>query len=165
MPDAIVRSTISEKLIEDLCALIAHGSYPAAACAALGVSHATWWRWMKAGAADHENGVDSIWRELFLRVRQAEAQSEIFAVESLRTHFAKDSRAVMAFLSRRFGERWSEKRYIRVAVEKEMAAMMRELSEGLPPDVFNMILQVLGSVEESREAESGISLDEDLGGQ
>ena len=163
MPDAIVRSTISEELIKRLCELIARGNYPATACKALGISHSSYWRWMKAGTADHENGVDSIWRRLYLGVRRAEAFAEAYAVDSLRSHMARDSRAALAYLSRRFPENWSERRFIKIAVEKELTAFMRELQEGLPPDVFNMILEVTSSIEAAHEAESGVGLDDDLG--
>jgi hypothetical protein len=163
MPDEIVRANlISEKFIADFCALVAQGNYYITACHALGISRSTFWRYMHQGQLDDEEGRDTLFRKLFVGVRRADAAAEVYALQCLSGHFTRDARAAVMFLARRYPDRWSERKYVRVAVEREITSLMHELEVGLPPDAFALVVQVLASVEAAREADAGADeLDED----
>lgn len=81
---------------------IRDGSYVETAAEAGGISKATFYHWMERGEAD-EAGEFS---DFFYAVRAASAQAEIDAVRQLRAAAERSWQAAVAFLERRFPERW-----------------------------------------------------------
>jgi len=93
-----------------------------------------------------------IYRELYERVLQADAAAESFALEVWRGHYLKDSKAAKEFLARRYPDRWSERRYIKLAVDREVENMLKALQQRLPEDVFAIVMRELIAIDEEQNS-------------
>lgn len=91
-----------------------------------------------------------IYRELYERVLQADGAAESFALEIWRGHYLKDSKAAKDFLARRYPDRWSERRYIKLAVDREVENMLKALQARLPEDIFSIVIRELVAIEEEQ---------------
>jgi transposase-like protein len=85
-----------------IVAAIRAGNYAETSARSAGISPATYYRWLKRGA-DEEAG---IYRELLDEVRLAEADAEVHAVATIRKAMPKDWRAALAYIERRYPDRW-----------------------------------------------------------
>lgn len=127
-----------ESLIEELLNYIEVGNYVPTACAAVGISPTTYYRWLTAGQnvddtiSDRDDYDDMKERmldgELVLdfdmfavrswvfreRVLQAAARSEAYAVATIRKQMPNQWTAAMTFLERRFPNRWKRREQIDV---------------------------------------------------
>lgn len=105
----------SAKLIE----LIKHGNYVETAAAATGIDQRTYYGWVAIGkAVNIEYGSDSeLWPaelsphavacgHLFQGIRMATAEAEATAVLHIKAAMPKHWQAAMAYLERRFPDRW-----------------------------------------------------------
>lgn len=125
-----------ERMVAEICELIEVGNYVPTACAAVGISESTYYRWLSDGLAvedmiaSREDGDDLRDRmrqgELVIgltpvqvrswefrdRVLRASARSEAFAVAMVRKHMPDQWTAAMTFLERRFPGRWKRKEQI-----------------------------------------------------
>ena len=54
---------------------------------------------------------------------------------------------------RRFNARWASKRYIQIAVEKEIEGMLRELQKLLPSDTYCQVIDALASLQQQQETQ------------
>ena len=96
---------LTPKVQEALVRAIQAGNYATVAVSYAGISRATFYRWMQQGQAD-ETGP---FREFYNAIRQAETQAEVRAVAILQGHMQDSWQAVVAFLERRFPDRWGRK--------------------------------------------------------
>lgn len=129
------------------CNIVSHGNYYTTACRAMKISEQTFQSWMRLGKKS-ESG---IYRELYEKVLQADAAAEAFALEKWRGHFDRDPRASREFLSRRYPDRWAERKFIKLAVDREIEGMMKELQQRLPEDVFALVMNELAAIEREQE--------------
>ncbi len=76
------------------------------ACRAAGVSRSTYYRWKARGEREHTGE----YHDFVQALRAAEAEAEVHAVVVIRkAMYGGDWRASLAFLERRFPDRWSKR--------------------------------------------------------
>jgi AcrR family transcriptional regulator len=100
------KSKLNQDLIAKVVKLIETGNYANVVARSVGVSEATFYRWLAEG----EDASDGLKREFFEAVTRARATAEINAVKSFRSAFDEDWRSVAEFLSRRYPQRWAKNR-------------------------------------------------------
>lgn len=130
------------------CEVIAHGNYYTTACKLFRLSESTFQSWMRLGKRS-ESG---IYREFYDRVMQADGVAETYMVEKWRQHFDRDSKSAKEFLARRYPDRWSERRYIKLAVDREVESMLKELQQRLPEDIFVLVINELAAIDKERDS-------------
>lgn len=145
--NSVTLGKLTPAFIDMFCNMVSHGHYYTTVCKAMRVSDATFQSWMRIG----KHSPDGVYHEFYERVMQADAAAEGFAVEKWRAHFDRDSRAAKEFLARRYPERWSERKYIRLAVDREIEQMMKELQRRLPEEVFLLVVNELASLDTERQ--------------
>jgi len=83
-----------------------NGSFLEQAARSVGVHPVTVWRWLEAGDAEDAQEPYASFAQDF---RQAEAEAEERAKEQLREWGSSEWKATLAFLERRFPDRWGPK--------------------------------------------------------
>lgn len=125
-----------EKLVTQICDLIEAGNYIPTACAAVGISEGSYYKWLSTGREvelmlqDRDDYDDLKERmlngelviglsplqvrcfEFLHRIQVANARAEAFAVAMVRQHMPSQWTAAMTFLERRFPGRWKRKEQI-----------------------------------------------------
>lgn len=96
----------NEKTRERILKAIRAGNYFRSACAYAGISHETFYRWLRRG----RNAKSGEYRAFFEAVKEAEAAAEVAVVAVWKSAIPKDWRAARDFLARRWPERWSASR-------------------------------------------------------
>lgn len=138
---AISTSKLNEQLLETFVRLVMAGNYHVAACRAVGISNATYRRWMELGSASYDDS--NIYRQFFLRVQEADAYAETHAVMSWRNQFSRDYRASRDFLARRYPERWGMQQKITLAVDNELQMILKVLETRLSSDIYSQVIVAL----------------------
>jgi hypothetical protein len=106
---------LTPELGDQIARFVRAGNWPVTAAGAAGVPERTFFRWMARGRAaeeiDEEGGVVPETEVPFWQFRQqvkrAESESEVIAVGQLMKDMPRAPTAVVAWLERRFGKRWS----------------------------------------------------------
>ena len=144
--NALGPSKLNEHLIDTFSQVIALGNYPTVACQVVRIHISTYRLWMRRG----EDAVDdsSPYRQFYLRVKEAEAISEGYAVEKWRKHMGTNYKAARDFLARRFSSRWGPTYKITIEVEKELTRLMEKLAEKLPPELYQQVIVALADAQE-----------------
>jgi hypothetical protein len=88
-----------------IVAAVRSGNYVTTAAGLAGIHVQTLYRWLSKGESDE----DSKYRQFYLDMQMAEAESEVSIVSIVRAAANIDYRAGLELLSRRFPERWSSK--------------------------------------------------------
>ena len=96
---------LTAETAEKIVTSIAAGNYAETACRSAGVSASTYYRWLERGE-EEDSGAH---RDFFEAVGDAEAAAEINAVATIQAAMPDDWRAAMAYLERRYGERWQRR--------------------------------------------------------
>jgi len=109
---------------------------------------------MSLGRQAVEEGREDMYSVFYLRVKEAEACAEIYAVEAWRSHLDRDWRACKDYLARRFPDRWADQRRVTIGVEREMDHMFRELEQKLPADLFAIVVRELQDMQRDDDVES-----------
>lgn len=149
MTTQITNNKLTPEFIKMFSNIIAAGNYPSTACKAMRLQESTFRAWMRIGKA----ATDGIYKELYDMVMQAEAKAEVVAVEAWVDNFKKDAKAPKEFLSRRYPDRWAERKFIQVAVEREIKMMLSELQRRLPEDIYSLVISELAAIDqEGQEA-------------
>jgi hypothetical protein len=144
MSTSVTVGRLNPAFIDMFCNLLSHGNYIQTACKLMRIPESTFQSWMRIG----KQAEFGIHREFYERVLQADASAEAYALETVKKHFDRDWRAGMTFLARRFPDRWSERRYIKLAVDREVEQMLKDLQQRLPEDVFMLVMNELASIEQ-----------------
>lgn len=114
------KSKLTPKVREKLIEALAKGNYITACCNYAGISESCFHKWVKRGIDElsrydleletNPNAKILKSERLYVEFLQskclAEAKAEMLAVDTIRDGFRDDWRAAMAFLERRFRERW-----------------------------------------------------------
>jgi transposase len=108
-------SECTSELRDRVAQLVRAGNYPERAAVAAGVSARTYYRWMERGSQAQylsEEGrtvraSERPYWQFWQALTRAEAESEALAVGTLMKAMPHATTAVVAWLERRFGERWS----------------------------------------------------------
>jgi hypothetical protein len=98
-----MKPKLTPELQEEIIAQIKIGNYHHVACASVGISKGTFYRWLEKGEAMSEG----IYRDFYDAIKKAEHRSESSALVRLRGDESWQSEAW--FLERRFPDRWGRK--------------------------------------------------------
>lgn len=139
--NALGSSKLTSELIDVFCRLVSAGNYYIAACKAIGVAYGTFRTWMAYGKAASDS--DNIYRQLYLRVQEADAYAEAHAVVSWRNQFSRDYRASRDFLARRYPDRWGMQSRITLGVDNELQQILKVLETRLSPDIYGQVIVAL----------------------
>jgi hypothetical protein len=152
-----------ETMTDEICLLLARGNTYQCVCDSLGLGRQTFARWMQLGKQALVEGRDDDKYAVFvMRVRQACAVAEAYALESWRKHFDRDYRASRDFMARRYGTVWQDQRKLTVRVESEIGSMMTFLESRMEPDMFEIVVDTMRNIIEDRElAATGEEMDGD----
>lgn len=144
--NALGPTKLNDYLIETFAQVIALGNYPTVACQVVRIHISTYRLWMRRG----EDSVDDSnpYRRFYLRVKEAEAASEAYALNKWRGHMGTNYKAARDFLARRFSSRWGPTYKITIEVEKELTRLMEKLAEKLPPDIYQQVIVALADAQE-----------------
>ena len=122
------------------------GNFYEVACAAADVDYSTFRRWMVAG----EEGRGKAYSEFREAITRAESAAERDALTHLQNAMPADWRAAMAFLERRYPDRWGRRDRVavdqqvqaRVAVEETPDALIERLQRQ-HPELANALIDAL----------------------
>ena len=82
------------------------GAHRTVAARSAGISPDTLGEWLARGAGTSGRPGSELYAQFARAVHEAEAQAELEAIADLRALVKRDHRAALAFLERRFGDRW-----------------------------------------------------------
>lgn len=112
---------------KNIVELIRRGNYFPVAAEAAGITYQSFRGWMRRGEAELERVKQMPRRsilkrerpfvEFYKEVKLAEAEAEAAIVEAWDGEALRDWRAGKEFLSRRYGERWGERREIKLEID------------------------------------------------
>lgn len=109
---------LDKKMIATIGELLEKGNYMNVVCNYVGISEATYYRWLDEGKTYKESEREIKDPDklnlilLYETVQKATAKAEIGAVEGLLTHGDTQWQALAWFLERKYGQRWSLKQQI-----------------------------------------------------
>lgn len=149
--NAITHTKLTFDFMESFVSLIARGATVVAACNMCQITYQTYWNYMRRGAEDEKNDADTMYREFYNRVKMAEGACELYAIEKWRAGFERDPKLAMQFLERRFPDRWSQRKYLNMEVDRELTKMLNELEKRLLPDTFNEVVNALREIGSEQE--------------
>lgn len=148
MSTSLIVGKLTPEFIDMFVNLVSHGNYISTACKLMRLQESTFQSWMRIGKQSEVG----IYRDFYERVVQADAAAEAHALNTVTKHFDRDWRAGMTFLARRFPDRWSERRYIKLAVDREVEQMLKDLQQRLPEDVFMLVMNELASIDQEHNS-------------
>jgi transposase len=96
---------LNKEIQEKIVSYIRAGNYVETAAAAAGINKKTLYEWLKRGA----QAQSGIYKDFSNAVGQAQALSEVEAVEELRRHSLENAQTIEWRLERRFPTRWGRK--------------------------------------------------------
>jgi hypothetical protein len=101
---------LTPDLMKEIEQLIIAGNYAGVACAAVGISEASYYLWLQKGREDKKNGViDSIYYEFLDTIKKAEAIAESNAVIRVdKSARSGNVESAKWFLERKFYKRWGK---------------------------------------------------------
>ena len=117
------KSKLLPKVIKKLIEAIENGNYVNISCAYAGICEATYYNWIERAEREIERYNNDLefdtaakikpaekkYVEFLESVYQAQVKAEVEAVTEIRKSFKDDWRAGMAYLERRYPERWGRK--------------------------------------------------------
>lgn len=98
-------SKLTPKVQETIVAVIRAGNYSSVAAEYAGIGRSTFYHWLELG----EQQESGCYREFLDAVRGAESEAEIRAVATIQKHMPKNWQAAMAYLERKFPQRWGRR--------------------------------------------------------
>lgn len=114
---------------------IRDGNRPHVAAGMAGITPSTFHHWMQRGAS----GDPHLW-EFSQDVELAKHVAEGEAVKVLKKAFAADPDAAKWWLERARSDGYSKQ--VKTLVESQIEEFMKRLEEGLPPEIFEMVLAI-----------------------
>lgn len=141
-------SKLTAQLIETFARVLMVGNYPTVACQVVGIHISTYRSWMRQGEDHNSIGRDSVQRQFYLRVGEANAAAEAYAVNKWRGHMGTNYKAARDFLARRYSSRWGPTYKITIEVEKELTRLMEKLAEKLEPSIYQQVIVALADAQE-----------------
>lgn len=108
-------SKIDDAIVQEICKLLAIGSYRVVAAEAAGITYGTFKNWYDAGkenaAAARLGKTEELndYGRFFLAVKKAERDAEVRSVLNIQKAAQKDWKAAAWMLARRGGKRWLNK--------------------------------------------------------
>lgn len=112
------------------------GAYIETAAVAAGIDKATFYAWLKKGAAASSGEFKAFHDAVNQAMAMAEVRDVLIIGEA-----AKDSWQAAAWrLERKFPDRWGQTRRVEVEVRKELEAFYDALERKLPPELYEKVL-------------------------
>jgi transposase len=131
------RPKLNQEITDRICGALVRGASMQAAAAEASIGYSTLKRWLAKG---REEDAEELYSEFYAEVEEATNRSEIHLLEKIRA--AEDWRASAWILSRRFPDRWSEKRSVEVSTNDR-------------PDGAAMVASMLAQLREEHEEGAG----------
>lgn len=100
------QTTLTTELQRKIVARVRQGAYPETAALSLGVSTATFRRWIRQGESTRRG----TYREFYLAVYRAQSCAEIEVTLRVRRLAVRHALTSLRILERRFPDRWSAER-------------------------------------------------------
>lgn len=112
MPGRPGRGTkLTPQVHEKIVRAVRAGSFFSTACLHAGVSPETGWEWLRRGRGEDERRKTPLYAAFAEDIARANADAELRAQTQLVVAGQQDWRANLAYLERRFPERWALRRY------------------------------------------------------
>ncbi|MEP9408553.1 hypothetical protein ABKP09_19740 [Peribacillus frigoritolerans] len=105
MADTGRKTKLTPELIGECYELLKEGHYAKTVYQYLGISEATWYRWLSEGELEEE-GLRKEFRET---VKKAEMEAEIRNLKFIQEAAITDWKAAMTYLERKFPDRWGRR--------------------------------------------------------
>lgn len=124
------------------------------ACAYVKIHKQSYYNWINQGRIDDEQNNDSIYREFFDSLRNAEEKAEIKLLVDLQKE--EDWRAKAWLLERRFRRDWARTEKVEVTgKDGRPVAHVTYDFEKIPRDKLRGIIETLKTIQETQEPEGG----------
>ena len=104
-------SLMTEEVRDRLCSALADGNHFDTACSYAGIGYSTFRSWMVAA---QESDAEPKLLEFLEVITRAMHEAEFYAVKSVKDQMTKDWRAAIAFLERRFPQKWGRRERVEV---------------------------------------------------
>ena len=129
----IMAIKLNQETTDKVCGALVRGASMQAAAAEASIGYSTLRRWLSKGRAED---AEEPYLSFYAEVEEASNRSEIHLLEKIRQ--AEDWRASAWILSRRFPDRWSEKRSVEVSTNDR-------------PDGAAMVANILSQLREEHD--------------
>lgn len=111
---------LNKKLIEKAFPLIAEGNYCDVVYNSLGISKATYFRWLAQGEQDEKDGKQSIFKDFLDSKNEAEAIAELSHVHNIKKSANEGTWQASAWLlERKHKAKWSAKQEVQLSGDEE----------------------------------------------
>jgi len=139
------KSLLTPRRKKRILELVKLGNFPATVARAVGIHEGTLINWLRKG----EEGKDPELRKFYEDYKKAEAEAEVRNLAIVQKAALRDAKFALAFLERRFPERWKPGVKISAEVEagEETAELLKEMAkarESLKDKVKELIEKVEG---------------------
>jgi hypothetical protein len=141
------RPKLDPALTQRIVDLIRAGNYLEVAATAVGIHRSTLHRWLSHGRRQ----VRGRFHKFLVAVERAQAESESRDVALVAKAASTDWRAAAWRLERKTPRRYGPR--VQQAVQQELDAVLGRLEKGLPPDVYERVLQIIAA-DEGEESEA-----------
>jgi transposase len=125
--------------------LIRAGNYLEVAATAAGIHRSTLYRWLRHGR-DQKRGR---YRKFLSQVEKAQAEAESRDVALIAKAAGEDWRAAAWRLERKAPRRYGPR--VQLAVQQELDAVLGRLEKGLPPEIYEKVLQLIAAEDDDVE--------------
>jgi transposase len=137
--------TLTEKLIDELCAAVRNGAYIETAAALSGISKDSFYRWLRQ--ADDEDA-PALTKELSYAVKKALAEAEMRDLDTIgRAADGGQWQAAAWRLERKFPEKWGRKTHTHVELSGRAGGPIQIEEQR------RLLLEVMGDAESLKAAE------------
>lgn len=109
------KTKLTKELIAEAERLVRLGNYTNVVCQYLGISHDTWYRWIREG----EKASTGLKSEFYYTIRRAEAAAEMRNLNVIQQAASDNWNAAAWFLARKHSDRWGRKDQIQADVKQE----------------------------------------------
>ena len=135
----MARPKLDAAVTQRITDLIRAGNYLEVAATAAGIHPTTLHRWLRQGRAQ----VRGRYRKFVNAVEKAQAEGESRDVALIAKAAATDWKAAAWRLERRAPRRYGLR--VQVSIQEELEAMLERLQNGLGPDAYHDVLQLLSA--------------------
>jgi len=126
--------------------LIRAGNYLEVAATAAGIHRSTLYRWMRHGRDQKRER----YRKFLNQVEKAQAEAEARDVAIIAKAAPDDWKAAAWRLERKAPRRYGPR--VQLAVQQELDPVIGRLEKGLPPEIYEKVLQLVAAEDEDVEA-------------
>jgi transposase-like protein len=117
---------LTKELIKKAHGYISQGHYAIVVCSYLGISEATYYKWIQKAKEDQQNEKQSIYVEFFESVKEAEAIAEMKHIENIKQASDEGTWQASAwYLERKHKDRWSNKQEVQLSGNPEQPLVIK----------------------------------------